>query len=414
MLRAFLSSFSVILIGVGCAFLTHMILAKILNAAEYGVFSFVYSISLLLSVISLFGFQNSVVRLIPNYQSHFDKIKGLIKFSRVFTFFVAILSALICFACLQFFGLDEKYPIEALYLSFLITPLMVSMRLHAAFMRGFEKSMLSVLYETSLREVLLLSAIGISFLIGHKISSGFDALILLTISLFLVSIVAWWNTRFTLHQKTSSSDRPSFEVQEWITISLPMMFTIFAQRLLRRSDIIILGAMVTPALVGAYAIVTQFSDVSAIGQKGVFAVFSARAASLYKSQDITALRTLYCKMQLYGVLSAAALCLCIGLIAPYLLDFFGEEYRVAYYALIILLVGQFINVCFGPIGILMIMTQYERVIMKFTFIVAIGNIILNPIAIYFYGLEGAAIVTSFFLVCHPTLSYLFMKKKNIL
>ncbi len=417
MLRAFLSSFSIVIIGVGAAFLTHLIFAKVLSASEYGVFSFIHSLSLLTSVCALFGFQNSVVRFLPQFEGQAKKISRLIKFASRFTLFLGIAQSLLIVGALYLFGFEEKYGVIPLLLILCLTPLMVVLRLNSAFMRGFHKSIVSVLYETTLREIILISLIVIFYVAGVELSSGLDALLLFLLALIFSTGISIIHLRKIRHNKPIENVLKKDDLlnpKEWIKISAPMMFTLFAQRLLRRFDIIILGVMTTPALVGAYAIAAQFSDVSGIGQKGIFAVFSSKAAQLYDQGKSDDLKTLYRKMQLYGIVSVGVMTALIYTLAPSLLAFFGAEYSVGYNALLILMVGQLCNISFGPLGVLMMMTKYESMIMKLTFAAAIANIILSPFSVYFYGLEGAAFVTAFLLFLRSLFGFVYMKQKGVL
>lgn len=409
MLKLFFSSFFVITVGVGCAFLTHLLLARMLEADQYGIFSFISSLSLLISVFALFGFQNSIVRLINQPETG---VAALVKFARIFTILGGIIAGGIVFAALYFLNLASEYPLESFILGVILTPLMVIARLHAAILRGFEKSSLSVFYESTLREVLFLVLIGGAIVLGITLDLGFHVLFLLALTLCISSIISWLHTRHHMRNYETSHDSLPTR-REWLSVSFPMMLTIFAQRFMRRSDIIMLGLMVNPALVGAYAIAAQFSDVSSIGQKGIFAIFSPRAAKLYADDKVENIKALFRKMQLIGVVSTGFLCIVIAFAAPYILSFFGEAYGVGYTALLILLVGQFINVSFGPVGILMIMTAHEKIAMKFTIFAAFGNLILNPIAIWFYGLEGAAFVTANLLVWRGFASYIFVKREGL-
>lgn len=415
MLRLFLSSYSFILAGVGCAFLTQLALARLLPAEEYGVFSFIFSLSLLLSVFALFGFQNSSVRLIPQLDDANTK-RRMIRFANVFTVLLAIILGALVFGALDLIGYDATYSDEALSCGVFLTAFMTMMRLRSAFMRGFNKSTLSVLFETTLREVGFFIAIAACFLLAVPLDSAFQVLIILAAIMLVIIIIAdvllekYVPGRYRFDDFNALDDTH----KDWAKLSFPMMLIIFAQRFLRRSDIIILGLMVNPALVGAYAIAAQFADVSSIGQKGVFAVFSSRAAALYKDGLLDDLRKLYGKMQLYGIVVAAVMSIAIALLAPFILQFFGESYGAGYHALIILLVGQFINLCFGPVGVLMIMTEYEKASMHFTAAAAVGNLIFNPVAIWFFDLEGAAVVTAFFLVSRAAVSYIFVKRKGLL
>jgi len=417
MFRLFLSSFSMVIVGLACAFLTHMALAKMLSADEYGVFSFVFSLSLIISVFSLFGFQNSSVKVIANFMNGKDDenhTHKFVNFTRGFTLLLSACTACLTYAVLYGFGLTEKYPFEAMLLGILLAPLMVCMRLHASFIRGFHKSILSVVYETTLREVLVLSLLALSLMLGFTLQSGFEALCIFMAAIFIVSCVSWGHANIFLKETPAGQSLKPETFRNWVKLSFPMMLIIFAQRFLRRSDIIILGLMTSPALVGAYAIAAQFSEVGSIGQKGVFAVFSPRAATLFEQKKGEELKSLYRSMTLYGVLTTGAMCLVITACAPYALSFFGEGFKDGYSALLILLAGQFLNVSFGPVGVLMIMTEHERAAMKFTLMAAAGNLIFNPFAIYFYGLEGAAATTAFFLVLRALLSYIEVKKHKLI
>lgn len=418
MIRHFFSSFMLVLVGLGCAFLSQAFLAKTLSASEYGVFSFIFSVSLLIGVFSLFGFQNAAVKIISIFQIESKEKNKTIEFSRfslLYCVTLAILMSSVVYIALALSGLGAQYSHQSMLLGFFMTPLMVIMRLHSAFLRGLSKSTLSVLFETSLREILFLIILVVVFIGGFGLETGFQALFYLIVALFISSIAAWLTARHHFKAQGYSAKKTEWvEKKEWLKLSFPMMLIIFAQRLLRRSDIIILGLMTSPALVGAYAIAAQFSEASSIGQKGVFAVFSPKAATLHKDGKKQALQNLYRKMQWIGIFSTGSLCLFIVIVAPYVLDFFGADYKVAYKSTIILLVGMFLNVCFGPVGILMIMTGREKEAMRQTATMAVANIIINPIAIYFYGMEGAAFVTSVLFVYRGFTNYLDVKKQGII
>jgi len=421
MLKVFLSSFSVVMVGMSCAFLSQIALARLMPAEEFGIYSFIFSLSLLLGVFALFGFQNSVVRLIAGFRTEKSpqhKIFALIHFSTFFTFALAIFFALMAYGGLYLLGYTKVYPIQSMMVGVCMVPLMVFMRINASYMRGFDKTVLSVLYETTAREVGFFGLIALMFLSGFVFHSGVQALTLLCLVLGVVGIIAYLHVRLYIRKqgKPDKKQLPkliSSEHKEWALLSMPMMLIIFAQRFLRRSDIIILGLMVNPVLVGAYAIAAQFSEVSSIGQKGIFAMFSPKAATLYKENKLEQLRALYRKMQLYGAMTTGGMCLLIAILAPYLMGFFGPTYTEGYNALLILLAGMFINVCFGPVGVLMIMTKFEKTAMNLTLLAALGNLICNPIAIYYMGLAGAATTTTFFLVLRALLSYSFVRKENL-
>ena len=416
MLRLFLSSLSIVIMGMGFGFFVQIILAKMLSVEQYGVYSFVFSLSLALGVFSLFGFQNSAVRILPNYLTNKKdniKISSFIGFSRKFTLLLSIISGFVVFGILSLTSITDKYSEQALLIGALIVPITVFLRLNAGFLRGFHKSSLSVFFETTLREFLLLSLIVLVVLFGFQLQLGVQALVLLLISLAAAGIVSWITIR-RLTDKTKQSKTDKQDCKNWLSVSFPMMLVIFAQRLMRRSDLIILGLMVQPMMVGAYAIAAQFSEVGSISQKVVQSVFSSRASALYTEGNHQGLKKLYLQNLVFSSFSTALICILIMSVMPYVLEFLGAGFDKAYDALLILLVGQFLMVCTGPAAALLAMTSYEKTVMWITFVAAVGNIICNIPAILLFGLEGAATVTAFFMVFRNVLSYIFVVRYRIL
>jgi len=418
MIRAFFSSSALIFVGLVCAFLSHITLAKVLGASEYGVYSFIFSVSLLISVFGLFGFQNASVKIISLFQGgkNRDHTISFCRFSLLFCVGITVCMAVLVYGLFWVTPLADEYPKNAFLIGILASILMVFMRLHAAFLRGLSKPVLSVLFETSLREILLVLGVFALLLIGFDIETGVQALLILIGALSISSFFAWVISVIEINKKNLAPSRAIEKSQkkEWLALSFPMMLTIFAQRLLRRSDIIMLGVMTSPVIVGAYAIAAQFAESSTIGQKAVYAIFSPKVATLHDEGKKGELKKFYSQIQWISILSTGAICLAIGLVTPFILGFFGQGFEGAYMPIIILLVGQFLNICFGPVALLMLMTGREKQAMTATFIAAIANLILNPVAIYFYGMEGAAVTTASLLILRAAANYYDVKKQGIL
>ena len=416
MFKHFFSSLMLLALGTGSAFLTHIILAKFLGAEQYGIYSFIFSLSLLIGVFSLFGFQSSSIKVISiSGDSENPNARQFGRFASLFTLGMALLSACMIYSIMYLTPLGDKYPAEVFIIGFLLTPLMVLMRLHAAFLRGFSRASTSIFYETTFREILLLFLILLVVFLGLKFDQGFQALQVLFAALAIATTVSWFHAQAYFKKQIKPDKRLDRSmVREWTKLSFPMMLVIILQRLLRRSDIIILGLMVNPVFVGAYAIAAQFAEVSGIGQKSIFSIFSPLAAQYHNQGNKEQLKKLYLKMQFIGIGLTGVASVIILILAPPLLEFFGEEFKVGYKPLVILMTGQFINVCFGPVAILMLMAGRQEKAMHLTFVTAVGNIIFNPVAIYYYGIEGAAFVTTFFLVMRGALGYYDAKKEAII
>jgi O-antigen/teichoic acid export membrane protein len=409
--RAFLSSSMITMIGVACAFVTQLLLARILSPDAYGVFSFISSLSILIGVFALFGFQNSLVRLISGEAG--QAIRAVAKFSIVFTFVLAVVFGVLAFGALYVLGYGQTYGASSFVIGGVLVVAFVGLRMAAALMRGMNFTAQSVLYESGLREILLLAGLGAVLLLGGGIDTGAQALMILAVAGIVAALIGLGHSFYRVLKCGVDEAQPAQDWRYWLKISFPMMLVIVAQRMMRRCDIVILGLMVSPSLVGAYAIAAQFADVSGIGQKVVYAIFGPRAAALYKAGDLAALRQVYNQVRWYGIFYVAGLSLLIAIGAPFVLGFFGAGYGAGYYALLILLAGQLINMCYGPVGLLMIMSAYENQAMRYTGAAALANVVLNPVAILFWGLEGAALVTAVSIVIRGAVSYRFVRKQGL-
>ena len=90
----------------------------------------------------------------------------------------------------------------------------------------------------------------------------------------------------------------------------------------------------------------------------------------------------------------------IGLIIwgkPVLSIFFGQEFAIAYPALVLLVIGQFVNSISGSTSMFMNMTGHQNAYRNIIVISAIINIGLNLFLIPGIGIYGAAIAAMFSL-----------------
>ncbi|MEO0985183.1 MAG: polysaccharide biosynthesis C-terminal domain-containing protein [Cyanobacteria bacterium J06639_14] len=86
----------------------------------------------------------------------------------------------------------------------------------------------------------------------------------------------------------------------------------------------------------------------------------------------------------------------MGLIyfAQPVLQLFGPEFIAAKGSLIVLILGQLVNVGAGSVGYLMTMTGYQNQSALVMVVSALANVILNLMGIHFFGIIGAAIATA--------------------
>ncbi len=415
MVRLFVSSFTVMMAGTGCGFLLHLFLAKILSADGYGVYNFILSITMIISLIALFGLPSGVVRFIAGYLESEDerpKIRQLIRFSILFTSVLGILLGAIIYAGLYFTGFADEYPVAALLAGFVMVPVTVWQRLNSGILRGFHKTTLSVAYETLFRELGLLLVVVALYAGGVHLSGGDQALWLMTGVMVLIILFS----QIQIERETPPGQQTAEKGQwkSWLIISAPMMLTVAFQRIMKRIDLIFIGIMLGPASTGIYALMIHFADGATIASKSALAVFSPKAAAAYSANDLKALKHIYKLALVLVCASTITFAVLEILLVPYILPLIGETYMEGFNALLIILGWYIIATLFGPASNLMIMSNYERPAMWITMLSAFLNIVLNPAFIYLYGIEGAAFVTGFVVALRNALSAAYVYRKGLL
>jgi O-antigen/teichoic acid export membrane protein len=91
---------------------------------------------------------------------------------------------------------------------------------------------------------------------------------------------------------------------------------------------------------------------------------------------------------------------------------FGTEYGSAYTPLVILCLGQIVNVIMGPVNVFLNMTGFELYSARGAAIAVVINIILSITTIPFWGYNGAAIAATISLITWNIILLIWAYKKT--
>lgn len=391
-------------LGTALGLVVHFLLAGVLGPAEYGIFSFIIALVIILRLLGLFGFQVALVRLIPGIKARDDaaapaRIGRLVRFALIFTLGVSLILSAAAFMVLAVLDIDAAYTADILLLGFCMVPLYALARIHITIIRAYKQSVRSIFYENVLRELGMLIMLGLMAFAGWKLADAGIALFAMTVVLAFMALVtgvnAWRLIPHTGHDRAGiTRQEKRAEIREWLNTAWPFVLVAGFRRLMRRSDILILGLMVSPAQVGVYALATQFADGAGLATRPVLAVFGPRAAERYQAGDQAGLRSIYNSARIYMICTSAVLISMIAALAPYVMTFLDDGYRLGYTAMLILLAPKLIGAALGPMVPLMGMTAYEKTMSAYYAIAVTGNLVLTPVLIHFYGINGAALATT--------------------
>ncbi len=372
-------------------FVMNIAVARTLGAAEAGLFFLGFTLVTMAAAIGRLGLDQSVVRFISARQAtnaigmlHGVYLKSII--------WVALASTTI--ALLGWVNTDwlvkyffEQPGFEPVLRSFLLAiPLVALYTMQAQALQGLRKiakSMLTlnVIMPITIVLMMLLSPVtSAATLVGY-----FNIACLLTLG---IGLMFWFQSA---PQKRITENFPSSLLKK---TCIPLWAVAVLSQVVQWSSQLMLGAWSTSEEVAFFATAQRTAMLTSFVLFAVNAIAAPKFAAMYAKGDHDGLKRLAI-ISVRLMLLAAIPALTLMLLFPeWLMSFFGEEFRTASTALVILALGQFVNIATGSVGYLLSMTGFERKVRDNAFFSALIGVALGFALIPTYGLLGASIATA--------------------
>lgn len=396
------SSFGIKVLSLGLAFVTNILLARLLGADGYGAFIYAFTWANFLAILPSLGLTEYVIRQVAIYQSksEWKLLKGLMRWSNSLVLVLSIIAAILATIVAWFFGIDSKSPTALVFWLALATiPVWNLTRLRQETMKGFNKVVLGDFPELLIRPILFLVLIAIAYLtLGGKLDvtqvMGFHVL-----SVVISFGVGAW-LLFKILPKEVKLAPPTYEPRLWFYGTLPFLLIVCMFTINQQTDVLMLGAIKGPDAAGIYTVVCRGVQIIQFALAAVSATTGPTIAALYAVQDIPKLKQVIqqgVRLLLVGsfIMSGALI-----LFGQVFLSIFGPEFVEGQLALTVLSIGYFLDASIGGLaGLLLLMTGNEQDTALGTGVTAGLNVVLNALLIPQWGLTGAAIATTVSILC---------------
>ena len=377
-------------------FSTTVILARLLDTKSFGMYTYVMSWVVLLTIPATMGFDGLMGREISIFQtqSSWSKMSGLVKMGQFSSLCLSVLIGLI--GSLIFWqwhadGNDQLFHVFCLGMTAL--PLIACGRVCRGVMRGLHKIVYGLIPELVLSPLLFLVFIGCAVLIDRsQLTAEFSmgAFVIASGGALFVSILM-------LNRSLPgivSNAVPRFLGIDWMRAALPFMLFESVNILNQRIDILMLGAMKGVEYSGLYTPINRGTQLIVFILIAFVGPLSPKIASLYAEGKISVLKqTLKKTNRLVFLISSVFAVLLIILGSPYL-TIYGADFTQGISALQIRCVGRLLYSTVGLSSMVLTMAGFASASAIFSFGGALLNIGLNFLLIPQYGLTGAAIATS--------------------
>ncbi|WP_245735316.1 flippase [Thermodesulforhabdus norvegica] len=403
-------------ISMGLGFLISVVLARMLGAAGYGVYAYVWSVVTFLSIPATFGLPQLLVRNIAAYQvkERWGHIRGLLHFADQ-TVLVASLT-LTALLGLGMWFLSDRIDVQTKDTFLIALPLLVLMALlqiRQMSLQGLSRVVQGQMLALFVRPTLFILLIASAYLLFAERITPSLAMGMQVVAFAIAFLTGALLLKKHLPKPVEESS-PAFEIRPWVKSALPLLGIGVLGVVTHHTDILMLGGIKGAEAVGIYKVGFQLALLISFGLLSVGTVISPTISALYTTEDRRdRLQRVITRAVYLSVFSGLPLAL-IFLIAgkQVLVIIFGQEFALGAATLAILSLGQLFSVIVGPTDIILIMTGYENYVTKGLSITAGTNVILNALFIPLWGIKGAAIATTISIVLLNTLLAVWVYRKT--
>jgi O-antigen/teichoic acid export membrane protein len=404
--------FLIQVIGILCVLISNFWIAKLLSVSDYGKYSFVVSVINLLSLAACLGFSISLVREVASYQAQgkMNLAKGIFRFSFWSTLLVSVIISFL-FVFLSYFKylkLGYEFYITVLIGLSIIFSSLILIRQFS--LQGLHLTVASQVVNNIGKYLVQIIAIFCLLNFGLSVIN-FNSIILVNAIAILVSFVI---LEIIFYSDTSSilkNSIPVYDYKVWIVSSFSLFIYKFVSTYLASSEIVLLELLRSNEEVGVYSLARKISGFVSFGLMAANIVLAPKISALYAAGSIAEIENLVRKSIRIVFLFSILVFIIIAIVAIPIFNYLGNEYLKSFIPLLVMMLGELINVAFGPVANLLINSHNERSINSIMIYVTVINIILNIIMIQYFGYIGAAITTAATTILWNAWMAIIVKKK---
>lgn len=381
-------------LGLGC----HLLLARWLGEAAYGVYAYLLTWIGILALLSRLGFETALVRFLPKYrvEGRADLARGLLRRADRLCLLAALAIAGTAGAVLAVLAprLDPAL-VGAGWVALAAIPPLALIGVRKGALQGLGRVVWAQVPDALLRPALVAVAAALAWLVAGR--AGAALAMALTVGAWLVALaLAWLGQRRALvaGSLAGAGVEISDRTREWLRVSLPLLLVSGMRQLLNQTDVLLVGALLGPTEAGIYFVAARLTHLISFGLVASNAVASPLISATHAAGRQGELQRLV-TLSAWGA-SGFALLVALSLLllrAP-LLALFGDAFVAGGAVLAVLAAGQVVNALTGPVGQLLNMTGHQDANARILAVITLANLALSAPAILWLGSLGAALVTS--------------------
>ncbi len=396
-------------LGMGLQFLSVLVMARALGAADIGLFSLYSSFLVLISAVIGFGSPVNSFTLVSRLHIKED-------WSGIWHYFFDIVKVMLVVALVLFAayfvitqvstGWGDNYWTVLPY-SLVGAVIFVFLRNAFEFMQAMSKTTVAMTLENVLAPLVMIAFIVVTGLLGIAIEAQWVMLVNISIFAALAVVMFKLTVRKPVHKQVSSPEislklfnKSTFAL--WMSSILDMAFvnvpTILAAQVASMAD------------VGRFSIAFRFIAMIASLLMVVRGTLGRDLIKHYHAKDYDGCQQVMRSMQKFGLVIYAPIMLVFAVGGEYLFNLFGKSFDGAYVYLLILGVGQLVYAAFGFSGFALVAMDEGKFEAFFSMLCMLLMVCIAW-ALQDYSAKGVAIAFSVSICVRSFIPYLYARRK---
>jgi O-antigen/teichoic acid export membrane protein len=398
----------------GLSLLTSIIVARYYGAEAMGTLAIVNSFLMLLTIFTVLGTGTSILRLIPEHITKYSATSAFLVYRKI-QYLVAAISLVTGTIFFLAAGLVAEKVFSKPGLTFFLAlaacfvVFKSLMDLNTQAVRGLKLMRIFAVLQILPSLVMLSALLAVTFFYRHPGNPVFAQLAAFLVAGVAGSLIMDW----AFKKKRAAKDLVKIiSVKEIAALSTPMLMTASMHFFMGQSGLILLGMFRPASEVGHYAVAVKLATLTVFVLQAINSMAAPKFSELYhggKMDELFHIARKSTKLIFWTSMPILLVLLMFG--KPILNTVFGQDFEAAYLAMVMLLIGQFVNSISGSTGHFLNMTGNQNILMNLILLAAITNIGLSLALVKEFGINGVAFAGMISLILWNSCALIYIKKK---
>jgi len=385
-------------VGAGLAFVSHVLLVRLMGPDAYGHYVFALAWVSILSIVALAGQNTTVVRFGAAYlqREEWAALAGVVRVGGLIVSAlgagVAVVAGVAILILGEGFGPELKI---TLGLAMALIPLTGLLLYRVAVLPALGKLAQGRLWSEIARPTLLMAAVLVLASTGALDAVQAVTANIIVSVLILVGLVILANRFSPIEMKQATRE---FQPKQWLGVGAPLFLVGAIQILLTQTDVLMIGGLMGTEQSGLYAPAVRLSTLIAFPIIAIRSMIAPQITAAFAQNDMIALQRQFGMSMWAGSVTGCVIGLSVLVLREPLLTMFGPQYHALGSELAVLIFAQMAVALMGPVEIFLLMTRHEKLFAGVLVLMGIVILAFNLFLIPTFGLIGAASATAITLV----------------